>query len=112
MNHLRTHERRATPTEIDLARRAIYHGGDDNVRAFRALLNEAMWDGSVQLLDDLAPCRCCCHEHTFESCPARLWHSCRGQGSMTYDDERSWLQHYVTYHGMTEDQFYGYEVTQ
>jgi hypothetical protein len=33
-------------------------------------IEAAMWDSDTALLDELAPCRCCCHEHTFEDCPA------------------------------------------
>lgn len=70
---------------------------------------EAMWAGDIEKLEELAHCVCCCDEHTFESCPARLWHGCRGQGSMTTAEEKSWAAHYRTNHGMTEDQFYGVE---
>ena len=41
-------------------------------------VDRAMWAGDVGLLSELAPCRCCCHEHTFEDCVARLWNGCRG----------------------------------
>jgi hypothetical protein len=62
-----------------------------------------MWAGDVDLLDELAPCRCCCHEHTFESCEAREWGGCRGQGTMTRAEELSWAKHY----GMTLEEFFG-----
>jgi hypothetical protein len=65
---------------------------------------QAMWDGDVELLDRLAPCGCCCHEHTFDDCPARRWHGCRGSG---YIDVESWVRHYAQHHGMTREQFFG-----
>lgn len=74
---------------------------------YERALQDAMWDGDIDTLDELAHCRCCCHEHTFEDCEARRWYGCRGQGSMTRDDERSWLKHYQDHHGMTEAEFYG-----
>ncbi len=72
-------------------------------------IETAMWAGDVEKLDELAPCRCCCHEHTFDHCPARQWSGCRGQGSMTRADEAAWARHYEKFHGMTLDQFYGDE---
>lgn len=103
--------RPATEREKALARLAIYEGDAENVRAFRAILDEAMWDGDMERLDELAHCRCCCHEHTFEGCEARLWYGCRGQGSMTRSDEQAWERHYATHHGMSADTFYGYADT-
>jgi hypothetical protein len=64
-----------------------------------------MWAGDEELLWELAPCRCCCHEHTFEGCEARQWNGCRGQYTMTYADFESWARHYEKYHGMTRQQF-------
>jgi hypothetical protein len=72
-------------------------------------LAEAVWAGDVNALCRLAPCRCCCHEHTFESCEARLWGGCRGQSTMTRAEEESWANHYARFHGMSWDAFYGYE---
>lgn len=72
-----------------------------------AAVDEAMWEGDIELLCELAPCRCCCWEHTFESCPARRWNGCRGSGSMTAADLESWVRHYADHHGMTRDQFFG-----
>lgn len=74
--------------------------------ADRQAIEDAMWAGDVELLDELAPCGCCCHEHTWDGCPARVWHGCRGQGAMTWADERAWLRHYQERHGMTEEDFY------
>ena len=68
-------------------------------------LKKAMWEGDVNTLDEIAGCVCCCDEHTFEHCPARLWEGCRGQGSMTKDDVAAWAKHY----GMTIEEFYGYK---
>jgi len=70
-------------------------------------IEAAMWAGDQDVLNELAPCRCCCSEHTFENCPARQWGGCRG--GMTRSEEESWARHYETHHGMTFEQFYGYE---
>ena len=70
-------------------------------------LIDAMWAGDVNALQELAPCRCCCYEHTFEDCPARAWEGCRGSGSLTRADIESWVRHYETHHGMNREQFFG-----
>ena len=70
-------------------------------------LDIALWAGDVTALQKLAPCVCCCSEHTFNHCPARAWYGCRGQGAMTRADQEAWCRHYMTHHGMTEDEFYG-----
>ena len=71
----------------------------------RTLLEEAMWDGDTDKCDEIAPCQCCCHEHTFTTCSARLWGGCRGQGS-TDIDAQSWADYYLKTQGMTEEQFF------
>ena len=76
--------------------------------AMRGELERAMWAGDIERLDEIARCRCCCHEHTFEWCYARIWGGCRGQHTMTRAEERSWVEHYRRFHGMTEDEFWGY----
>ena len=68
-------------------------------------IKEAMWAGDLDRLEEIAGCECCCDEHTFEHCLARLWGGCRGQGSLTNKDIEGWAAHY----GMTVDQFYGGE---
>jgi hypothetical protein len=60
-------------------------------------MERAIWEGDVDALQERAPCVCCCAEHTFESCPARLWRGCRGQDSLTRKDIDEWARHY----GMT-----------
>ncbi len=71
-------------------------------------VTDAMWAGDVDLLDKLAHCECCCDEHTSgSSCPAYVWGGCRGQGTMTHEDETSWFEHYRQNHGMTKSEFYG-----
>ena len=72
-------------------------------------LADALWAGDVDRLSELAPCRCCCFEHTFESCEARLWFGCRGQGALTRAEEESWRRHYEQFHGMTAAEFYGFD---
>ncbi len=74
---------------------------------FKRALEWAMWSGNVDALDELAGCRCCCWEHTFEWCPARVWNGCRGSGSMSRTELESWVRHYERFHGMTREQFYG-----
>ena len=71
-------------------------------------LDEALWAGDTDRLHELAWCRCCCDEHTFEDCPARLWYGCRGQGSMTRADLKSWEVHYAQFHGLSWHQFHGF----
>jgi hypothetical protein len=81
--------------------------GDE--RAFARELEEAAWAGDTDKLHEMAGCGCCCDEHTFGDCPARAWGGCRGQNAMTHEDHRIWQRHYETFHGMTENQFYGIE---
>ena len=66
-------------------------------------IRRLMWAGDVGALDELAGCVCCCHEHTFEHCPARVWEGCRGQDMPTRADIASWMKHY----DMTASEFYG-----
>ena len=68
----------------------------------------ALWAGDVDRLHELAPCGCCCWEHTFEWCEARLWFGCRGQGTMTRAEEKSWFQFYKETRGMSEAEFFCY----
>jgi len=84
---------------------AEWNGFD--ARAVRERIERALWEGDVDTLFDLAPCRCCCHEHTFEDCFARIWNDCRGQYTMTRAEIESWASHYERFHGMTRDEFYG-----
>lgn len=63
----------------------------------------AIWDGDMDALHERAGCRCCCSEHTFDQCPARLWGGCRGQGAPTRDDLEEWARHY----GVTLYEFLG-----
>jgi len=71
-------------------------------------IHAAMWAGDTDTLWEIAACRCCCDEHTFGSgCPAYAWGGCRGQGTMTREEEESWVTHYERFHGMARDQFYG-----
>lgn len=64
-------------------------------------VEKAMWANDQDTLWKIAPCDCCCHEHTLSGCLARLWEGCRGQGSMTRADYEGWAKHY----GMTVDEF-------
>jgi hypothetical protein len=62
---------------------------------------DAIWAGDLDTLEERAGCICCCAEHTFEHCPARLWEGCRGQGALTRADIDEWARHY----GMTREEF-------
>ena len=72
-------------------------------------LARAMWEGDLDKLNDLAGCDCCCSDHFFEHCPARVWGGCRGQESLTREDYVAWEDHYRKHHGFSRDQFYGVE---
>jgi hypothetical protein len=71
-------------------------------------LTEAIWAGDVETLDRLAPCRCCCAEHTFASCPARAWHGCRGSSATDFDED-AWAAFYERSRGMSRDEFFNTE---
>jgi hypothetical protein len=88
----------------EAARLSGYEGREHE---FAQIVEDAMWRGDIDRLDALAGCRCCCWEHTFECCPARVWGACRGQDSMTHADVRSWVEHYQRFHGMSEQEFFG-----
>lgn len=75
--------------------------------ALPADLARAIWEADLDYLSEVAGCVCCCSEHTFENCPARLWGGCRGQGSLTAADHEAWAQHYERYHGMSRAEFFG-----
>jgi hypothetical protein len=64
-------------------------------------MERAIWEGNQDLLHERAPCKCCCYDHTFDHCQARLWGGCRGQGKPTKDDLDEWARHY----GMTAEEF-------
>ncbi len=70
-------------------------------------IEQAMWDGDLDKLHELAPCGCCCGEHFHEGCIARIWSGCRGSGSMTRADLEGWIKHYEVHHGLDRDRFYG-----
>jgi hypothetical protein len=76
---------------------------DKEYQELVARIQEAMYNGDQATLDEIAGCRCCCDEHTFEDCLARIVGNCRGQGTLTRLDIQKWAEHY----GMTLDQFYG-----
>lgn len=63
----------------------------------------AIWQGDTDTLQNRAPCICCCAEHTFDHCAARLWGGCRGQDAITSADIDKWAKHY----GIPRGQFLG-----
>lgn len=67
---------------------------------------EAMWEQNTTRLHVIAPCKCCCADHTSVKCPARAWSGCRGEWHPE-DDVESWVRHYEQRHGMTREQFFG-----
>lgn len=69
-----------------------------------------MWAGDVGVLWRLAPCRCCCVDHTGPSCPARSWFGCLGSsGKGDGEDYEAWFRHYERSHGFTREKFDGVE---
>lgn len=73
-------------------------------------LQAAMWAGDVDELERLAPCGCCCHEHTHHRCDAREWGGCRsglGPGESLEGEARAWQCWYAEHRGMSEEVFYG-----
>jgi hypothetical protein len=91
------------PWAFEEAVRLAGRKGDE--AAFARELEDAMWAGDCDRLHELAGCRCCCWEHTFEGCPARVWDGCRGSGMTTRADLESWMAHYERFHGLPRDQF-------
>lgn len=70
-------------------------------RQLPAWMEKAIWEGDVDTLRERAGCVCCCYEHTFEHCPARLWDGCRGSGTPTRVEINEWASLY----GMTREEF-------
>lgn len=71
-------------------------------------LRKLMWAGDELSLNRIAGCTCCCDEHTYERCPARQWHGCRGQNSvLTVAEIEAWFQTYARVRGFTRAQFFG-----
>jgi hypothetical protein len=56
-------------------------------------VERAIWEGDLDKLQELAPCGCCCGEHYFRHCQARVWGGCRGN----HDDveEAEWQRFYA-----------------
>lgn len=70
-------------------------------------LEDAIWAGDIDKLQELAPCRCCCAEHTFSSCLARLWGGCRGGFGSEDEQPEAWFEFYAATRGMTREEFFG-----
>lgn len=87
-------------------RGALHAGYEGREREYARVLDNAVWAGDVDLLNELASCICCCDEHTFEFCPSRIWGGCRGQYTMTRAELDSWVEHYERFHGMTREDFF------
>ena len=70
---------------------------------------EAVWAGDTDTLWEIAPCRCCCNEHTCGwGCPAYAWGGCRGQGMAEFEEDvEVWAKHYERFRGMSRDEFFG-----
>ena len=71
-------------------------------------IQNAMWAGDEDELHRLAPCRCCCHEHTFAPhCPAYAWGGCRGQATPAEEERiEGYAEHYARTRGMTREEFF------
>ena len=72
-----------------------------------AALKRLMWAGDTDSLNRIAKCVCCCDEHTYDGCPARNWHGCRGQSSLSLTEIESWFRSYARARGFTREQFFG-----
>ncbi len=74
------------------------------------MIEQAIWAGDVSVLHEIAPCRCCCSEHTFENCPARAWFGCRASfadaEAIESSERSSWERVYAAC-GMSLEEFYG-----
>lgn len=71
-------------------------------------VQDAMWAQNVERLHVIAGCKCCCDEHTFVSCPARLWFGCKGQWTEdSFEQGQSWFRLYKE--RMTESEFFGWQ---
>lgn len=71
---------------------------------------DALWAGDVDRLQEIAPCRCCCWEHTFTDRDARYWSGCRSglaPGESWRDIHQGWARWYAEIRGMTEAEFFG-----
>lgn len=76
-------------------------------------IESAMWAGDIDMLHQLAPCDCCCDEHTMgPTCPAWAWGGCRGRDSMTRNEMQSWEEHYAKHYGLTFEEFYNLPKTE
>ncbi len=59
---------------------------------------------------DMGVCICCCEEHTFPTCPGRLWGGCRSglsYGERDPYDASAWQEFYAEVHGMSAADFFG-----
>ena len=80
-------------------------------------IDAAVWAGDERTLYELAPCHCCCHEHTFEDCVARALGrrprlGCGGGHPRPPPRGRVvGLGYYGQAHGMTRAEFFGGEAT-
>ncbi len=72
-------------------------------------VKQLMWAGGVDELREIAPCSCCCADHTNAYCPARLWEGCRSglpYGEDEHSEAQKWADHYAKYHDMNKESFY------
>jgi len=70
-------------------------------------LEDAIWAGDVDTLNELVPCICCCAEHTFDHCRARAWGGCRGGDELTpHAEAEVWAAHYAKFHSMSREEFF------
>ena len=75
-------------------------------------IERLIWEGDTDRLQEIAPCQCCCHEHTYATCPARHWNGCRSglpYGVSAYTEAEAWATHYNRHHGLTRAQFFAEE---
>jgi hypothetical protein len=78
------------------------------IAARRKAVEEAMWAGDRDTLDEIAGCTCCCYDHTWgHGCPAYQWGGCRGQGSVEEAEQiKAYAEWYAKLYGMSRDTFF------
>lgn len=79
---------------------------NNNASQMTSEIERAMWEGNINRLSELAPCRCCCAEHYRRNCPAEVWEGCRGDRRFRIDHD-AWAKFYKQARGMSREVFYG-----
>lgn len=88
---------------------AIYNLVDhqDRLAAVKALMAGPRTEENDRRMSGLFPCGCCCEDHTFADCLARVWGGCRSglsYGACDWEDYEAWKRIYVR-NGMKPEDF-------